>query len=118
MKLDITRNLENNDCHVSFKITDITNADIEMFKDYGVQKVDVGGLIPTDELSTFKMSSEIKIIPDTFEFTKIFKSIEHKENTEKYALAYITEIKKRVTDLITTLESKSDTFSGVESIQL
>lgn len=119
MKLQITKDLLNNDYMASFKIIDISNVDEELFKDFGKIRVNVGGNIPTlDGTSTFKLSNDERVIPDTFEFTKIFKATEYEALAEDYALAYIKEIETRVKTVISELEAKVDDFSGVEEIQL
>lgn len=117
MKMVIERTLLNNDAIVNFSITDISNVDIELLNDFGKPVIQVGGTIPLD-VGDFKLSNETRVLPDDFTFTKIFKHGMYNTDTIKYALSYIEEIKKRVTTAITELESKQDTFSGTEEVQL
>jgi hypothetical protein len=118
MKLKINRNLLNNDAYVDFSIIDISNVDMELLSDFGKPKIQVGGTIPLTESTNFKLSSEIRILPDEFVFEKIFKYSVYGADTQAHALAYIEEIKNRVTTKINELEAMSDTFSGVEEVQL
>lgn len=121
MKLVIKKEIELNDYHVELDITEITNVEEELLKDFGTLKIEVGGNIPYEKdgtPSTFKLSNETRVLPTNFPYTKIFKQVTYGEDAETVALAYIEEMKKRIVTQVEALNAKVDTFSGVEEVQL
>lgn len=121
MKLVIKKEIKLNDYHVELDITEITNVEQELLSDFGKLKIDIGGSIPLtkgEEVSSFKLSNETKVLPDEFAYTRIFKQVTYGEDAELVALAYIDEMKKRIKTSVEALNAKMDTFSGLEEVQL
>lgn len=118
MKLVIKKELKNNNAEIEFTLCDITNTDIEALKDFGKPLLQTGGTIPLSDGGSFKVSNESRVLPDDFPFTKEFKSTFYGVDTIPHAEAYIEEMKKRITEAVTTLESMEDTFTGEEIVQL
>ena len=121
MRLEIKTDLELNSYSATFNIVEKSALDEEKLKDFGIISINCGGQIPITidgNATTFKVTDDIKKLPNDFPFTKTFKDATYDGQGKLYANAYIAEIEKRVVDLIAELDSKVDDFSGVRYVQL
>lgn len=123
MKLVIEKNLVNNNYEVVVSVTEIEEAETELFKDFGELVINVGGELAesNDEGSSVVIASfgdVFKKFPSQFPLTKVFGKAQFGDNAEKVANAYVSDIQTKIETAVTELKAKPDVFSGVTEVVL
>jgi len=139
MKLVLDKNLVANNYEVTVKVTEITEEETELLKDFGDLTINIGGKITetvqkvvtgtdsegnststtVDEVVEIANLGDIyKKFPTDFPLTKTFTKANFGEKSDKVAIAYVSKVTKEIQDAVTALKAKQDVFSGTTEIIL
>lgn len=126
MKLEIKKDLKDNNYEVEIIILEIAEEELELFSDFGSLSVNIGGDFTviegedgeTVESTLFSLGDSYKRIPSEDAIKKVFTHAQYGDSAEKMANVFAKEVAKRVEAAVVELKAKSDGFSGITEIIL
>lgn len=121
MKLEITKDLKNNNYEVAINISEISEEETELFSDFGSLSINIGGKFYEDEekeVELFSTGDLFKRFPVDMPISKTFTQAVYGVNAEKVAIGFTKEIQSRIESAITELKAKEDGFSGTTEVIL
>ena len=122
MQIHIEKELLTNDYHITFELVEggLSEETTELIKRFSEPTVDFGGSIKEfdtvagTEVEVLKLNSNVRKVPSQLPYTRVFKQTQYRENTEKFALAFIETMRTRLDDTIGDFVSKTDEFSDTD----
>lgn len=124
MQIKIEKELLNNDYHISFEMVQdgISEESFENIKRFGEPVCDFGSSVEEYDpdlggvKEILRLNTNIRKIPSQLPYTRVFKKTQYRENTERFALAYIETVRGRLDESIGDFVSKTDDFSDTDEV--
>lgn len=115
--LTITKSISSNNYVVQFAMSAIAQSDLDLFTLYGNPVIQMGATIPVaaTEVDDFYLNTATWMLEEDGSYEQRFDGSQDGAAAIK-ALAFIEEIKTRITNAFTELRARTDTFSGTETL--
>lgn len=119
MKLSIKKELENNIYMVTFSIVETTEAEKELFHDFGELVIPIGGELKGEGetvIATLPLAS--RKFPSQFPISNRFADSQYENKGKEVASAWATTIQKRIEAELEKHRLKFDDFTGSEEVNI
>lgn len=118
MDVTISKSLQDSVYSVTISTSNFSSLDVQLFEAFGEPVIDIGGVIVDNRVNLVSLPSRQVQIKSQFPVTQSFNDVDLQGKAEQAATLWIENVKQRMADAMKVLRSKSDDFSGTETITI